>query len=325
MKKYKEVIRVFMIILFFPLFLLIILPFCLLGFILFCFITPYSAISNRKNYKKSAYYQKYKRPYNNKILSSNNYIFYNYAAKEKLDIQYVREKSNGFEYFIYEDSIFIFPDFNEIEFNVDKGEYEIVYNEKNKETYISIDEFINNKRQLFDHNLNLPIKILVLRNYFSIEYLDIDNLPQSLYVIKDFNTAFKNDNKKTLSIVPNSTKTLYKMMLENEKLGGKFELKNDDEQIIWTFENVRYEIEVDESEGYLGVFKNNKSHTDITHWHPLNYEIYDEVCNIGEKGNVLIIKSFLGSTEILYMGNPKNYVFDKNKKHFGKIYYFESK
>lgn len=324
MKWYKIVLAVFLIILFSPIILLGIVLFSLLGFILFFFIKPYSAISNRKNYKKSAYYQKYKRSYNESIITSNNYIFYNYAINEKLPIQYFRVESTGFEYFVFENNIFIFPDFNEIVFNVDKGEYEIVYKEKNKQIYTSIDEFINNKRKLFDDNIALPIKILVLRNYFDEEYLDIDNLPQSLYVVKYYNTAFKNENKKLLSIVPHTTETLYKMMLENEKLGGKFELKNG-EQIIWTFEDVQYEIEVEDDEGYFGVFKNNKSHTNITHWHPWNYEIYDDVCNVGEKGNILIIKYSLGSAETLYMGNPKNYVFDKNKKRIGKIFYFESK
>ena len=54
MKWYKIVLAVFLIILFSPIISLGIVLFSLLGFILFCFITPYSAISNRKNYKKSA-------------------------------------------------------------------------------------------------------------------------------------------------------------------------------------------------------------------------------------------------------------------------------
>lgn len=63
---------------------------------------------------------------------------------------------------------------------------------------------------------------------------------------------------------------------------------------------------------------------EITHWHPDEFEIYDDICKIGEKGNVLIIKTFLGSAYILYMGPKEKCNFKINKKSLYKIYYFES-
>ena len=69
----------------------------------------------------------------------------------------------------------------------------------------------------------------------------------------------------------------------------------------------------------------NKIKMEITHWHPDEYEIYDEICKIGEKGNVLVIKTFLGSACVVYMGAKNECPIKKNKFRFCKLYYFESK
>ncbi len=316
MKWYEKIIILFLIILFSP--LIIFLLICL------CISLPFISISDHKAYKKSIYFKTFRIPYDKDIVNSNKYIFYNYAIHEKLPINYIIQTTNSFEYFIFENQVFIFPDFNEIKYNDIKQEYEVIYRKNNKELYIcSLDEFLDKQMKLFEQNIELPLKILLSRNYFDEEYFDIDNLPDSIHIIKNYYNAFKEENKELLSIFPKSTKKLYEMMLKNDKLGGKFELK-EDSVIVWTFEKVIYEIAIDEFDGYFCVFKNNKLHSSITHWHPNNYEIYDDVCNIGEKGNLLIIKSFFNSEQVLYMGKPGKCTFNKNKKHLGKIYYFES-
>ena len=114
------------------------------------------------------------------------------------------------------------------------------------------------------------------------------------------------------------------MMLLNKKLGGQIKIL-DDELIVWTFEKFICEIALDDREGCLRILKNNKIKMEITHWHPEHYEVYDEVCQIGEKGNVLVIKTFAGSEQVLYMG-PKDKCNIKPKKiRLGKLHYFEIK
>ncbi|MCH5171826.1 MAG: hypothetical protein J1F31_03215 [Erysipelotrichales bacterium] len=317
MKWYEKIFLIFFAILISPLIL----------FILICWgiSMPFIAISNRKAYKKSAYFKDYRIPFNKNIFGSNNYIFYNYATSEKLPIKYIRQESNSFEYFIFENQIFIFPNFSEIVFNNDKQDYEVIYRKNNKESCrCTLNEYLDKQIILFEQNTELPIKILISRNYFDKEYIDIDNLPKSIYVVRNYNGAFKEEDKELLSLVPYNTKTLYEMMLKNEKLGGKFELKNND-LIVWTFERVTYQISIDKVDGYFGVFKNNKLQLEITHWHPEPHEIYDDVCKVGEKGNLLIIKTLLGSATVIYMGRPEKCTFNIKKMHIGKVYCFESK
>lgn len=215
MKWYEKIIIFFLIILFSPLILFLLI--CL------CISLPFISISDCKAYKKSTYFKTFKIPYDKDIVNSDKYIFYNYAIHEKLPINYIIQTTNSFEYFTFENQVFIFPDFNEIKYNDIKQEYEVIYRKNNKELYIcSLDEFLDKQMKLFEENIDLPIKILLSRNYFDEEYLDIDNLPDSIHIIKNYYNAFKEENKELLSVLPKSTKTLYEMMLKNEKLGGKF-------------------------------------------------------------------------------------------------------
>ena len=113
-------------------------------------------------------------------------------------------------------------------------------------------------------------------------------------------------------------------MLLNKKLGGQYKLV-DNEIIVWTFDDVVYEISMDGREGYFNVLKNNKFKLNITHWHPDEYEIYDDICKIGEKGNVLVIKTLLGGAQISYMGPKEKCTIKRKKIGLFKIHYFESK
>ena len=66
--------------------------------------------------------------------------------------------------------------------------------------------------------------------------------------------------------------------------------------------------------------------TDITHWHPDSNEIYDEICRIGKRGNVLVIKKNLLGETVLYMGEKEKCPYNpKIKKFLSKIYYLEAK
>ena len=244
--------------------------------------------------------------------------------KEKIDCKYVVQKSNSFEYFIYKDEVFVFPDFNEIKYNEELKRWEVIYRKRKEETIYSLDEFFDQKKQLFEEKINLPIRLLISRDYFGDVILDLANLPNNLFVMRYYNAAFDDEKNKSLYLAPQNTKQLYEMMVNNDKLGGKIEL-SDDELIIWTFDEVIYEISIDVSEGYFDVTKNNKFRTSITHWHPESYQLYEDICNIGEKGNVLVIKTFLGSAKVLYMGSAEKCPYKKNRMHFAKYYFFESK
>lgn len=305
------------------LFIILLSPLIVFLLILWFISLPFIAIHERREYKKSAYYKNICIPFNKQILYSSEYDFYNYAMKEKLPIKFVKQKNNSLAYFIYQEEIFIFPDFQGIEYSFEKDCWEVIYRKKKIETRYALDVFFDMKKELFEESISLPIQLLISQNYFCEEVEDLSNVPESLYVIRNYHSAFKDENNELRFIVLQNTKQLYEMMMKNPKLGGKIELEND-ERIIWTFEKVIYDISVDKDDGFIDVLKNNRSKTSITHWHPSNDEIYDEICRIGERGNVLVIKSFLESSAICYIGSVKNCPYKKNKRHFCRFYYFES-
>ncbi len=316
MKWYEKIIGVFGVIILSPLILFI--------FIIWLIIMPFIAIFNRISYKKSSYYKEFKLPFRKKVFESKEYEFYNYAVEKGLKIKYIKQKTKSLDYFIYEDKIFIFPDFSELHYNEEKQNWEVVYKHYKEESSYSLDEFFNKKLSLFEKQIDLPLRLLVSRDYFKEGYLDLSKLPETLKVIKNYNSAFQNENEYYLSMIPQTTKDLYEMMLKNDKLMGKFELVSD-ELIVWTFDKVIYELSIDLHDGCFIVKKNNKLKLEITHWHPSNYEIYDEVCKIGEKGNILVIKTILGSSQVLYMGPIDKCHINKRKFHLGKMYFFEAK
>lgn len=314
MKWYEVIFMIIITILLSP-FIIIVLLFLLIA-------SPFIAINNRIVYKKSPYYNEFKIPYNKNILSNPNYNLYNYISREKLAVKYVKQPSNSFEYFIYNNEILILPDFNEISICNDEDNTSWVVFMHNQEESIRLEEYINSKISLLEDR-SKPVKIVISRNIFDVNRLDLESLPKEILVIRNYDSIFSDEKDDALEIIPWSTNDLYEMMLKNDNLGGHFELKDD--TLIWEFEEIIYEIGINESSTTIQVFRKNKFKTEITHWHPCNEEIYDDICNIGEKGNIIVIKKTLNGESIVYMGKKENCTYDINKKRIGKIYCFESK
>ncbi len=303
---------------------IILSPFLLLGFLSWFIVMPFITFSNWKSYKKSEYYKAFKKPFSNKIFDSNEYAFYNYAIEEQLPIKYVKQTNKSLDYFIYKNQVFIFPDFNQIKYNEEKQCWEVIYRRYKEISTKPLEEYIKNKIDLFENKIELPVKLLISRNYFDEGYLDISKLPETLHVVRNYVTGLDVEDIESLRMVPHTTRELYEMMLLNKKLGGQIKIL-DDELIVWTFEKFICEIALDNREGCLRILKNNKIKMEITHWHPEHYEVYDEVCQIGEKGNVLVIKTFAGSEQVLYMGPKEKCNINPKKIRLGKLHYFEIK
>lgn len=313
MKWYEKILVALVLILFSPL--------ILLCFIFAGIIYPFVILNEWRTYKKSAYYKDFKIPFRKRDFHKEGYRFYNYAVNENLPIQYYFDKETSLEYFIYQNTIYVLPKLCEIIYHEDNKLWEVKHQKNRKMIYTSLEEYFHSIMGLLKNPTHLPIKLLVSRDFIFKRYLDISNLPEPLYVIRNYASAFQEEDKELLVYRPNNTKDLYEMMLKNKKLGGSFELTGDD-LILWTFDQVYYEISISEDDSYFGVNKSKGRY--IMHWHPSEFEVYDEVCKIGEKGNVLVIRSFLGGASILYMGPKEKCPIRKNKFHFGKVYFFES-
>ena len=64
----------------------------------------------------------------------------------------------------------------------------------------------------------------------------------------------------------------------------------------------------------------------LTHWHPDEEDMLDELYFLGKKGNILVLQNSLLLKCVFYKGSPDEYRFDRNKKwHWGKLTYLGQK
>jgi len=128
------------------------------------------------------------------------------------------------------------------------------------------------------------------------------------------------------SMVQN-TKELYEKMLATPELCGKFELV--DKTIFWDlFDGYNIQISIEPPATHFSIEKKLfwKITDTVTHWHPEQEDIYDEVCKIGLKGNVLVIRKNILFTSTIYMGKEELCPYSSKKKwSWGKVYYLKAK
>ena len=125
--------------------------------------------------------------------------------------------------------------------------------------------------------------------------------------------------------VPLNTQELYRMLINTNGLHSFPQIEND--TITWDLYNSIYiEASISEHDTNIDIIHKNALHGSYMHWHPDIEEMYEELYNIGKKGNILVLRKWLSGTEIYYLGSPGKYHFSKSKKwHCGKLIYLEQK
>lgn len=299
-------------------------PLIVAGIIIAGICTLHQMPKNKKEYKKSRYYADFQHKFMTSILYSPEYRFYNSAMRRGLPIKYVKQESNGFEYFIYNETIYLFPDFEQIDLNEEGNVWQADYDGDWK----PFDECYDNLLTKLERTAIYPVKLLVERKMFPMPNLNGKNIPGCIFVTWNYETAFENEESPLKMLIPENSKELYEMMLQTPNLCGTFELTDDGEKIVWhLYENIKIEINVDSQGCYFGVSKLlfGKIESGITHWHPSIFEIYDEVCNIGKRGNVMVLRSTVGCGALMYSGSKADCPYSPDKKYLlGKYYYLEA-
>lgn len=115
---------------------------------------------------------------------------------------------------------------------------------------------------------------------------------------------------------------IYELMCGNNDLAGAFSLSDD--AITWElFEGYRITL----GEEYIGIDRLlfGKLPDPFTHWHPQDKnELYADICRLGTKGNVTVIRRNFFGASVLYCGEK-----DKCNVHrkwlFGRYYYLYAK
>jgi hypothetical protein len=227
-----------------------------------------------------------------------------------LPMKYIKQKSNDFEHFIFGNTAYIFPNFNTISFYEEKGIWQTNFDgylsELEKEYRIMLNQF--------DTIPQIPIKFLIERKMLDMPNIENLVLPDCIYLTQSYEYAFKNDDARLLAKIPQTSAELYEMMLLTPDIAGSFNLV--EETIHWQLtEKISAEITVGPHDGDFYILREvfGLYEDSITHWHPSPYEIYNDVCKIGLKGNILVIKG----RSVLYMGDKRGYdCIQSDKKTF---------
>lgn len=124
-----------------------------------------------------------------------------------------------------------------------------------------------------------------------------------------------------------NTKELYDRMRDTPGLCGTFEMKDD--AIHWDlFEGYNIQLAVHPRDNYFNIEKKRLGGLvdQLTHWHPESDEIYEDVCSIGLKGNVLVIRKNPLFASVVYMGKEEYCPYSPERKRlWGKIHYLKAR
>ena len=315
-----KVLTVLLIVIFSPLILLLLLVAC-----------PFLAREYRRSkkaYDKSPYYAAFKKKFTMGITSDPVYRFYNGAVERNLSVRFpekLDDRIDGLSYFFYGDNLYLLPNFEQMGLSEDGR---AVWQVNNDGDWMDFDEGYTATRVQAMYP-DQAVKLLVERRMIVECDLTKTPPPSCIHVIHSYETAFENDDTALTFRIPQSSADLYDMMCATPDLCGEFELTEDRQGIRWRIrEDIQITLGVDLRDCYIGVDKLllGKIESGITHWHPTEYEIYDEVCKIGKRGNVLVLRARAGSGAVLYSGSRDECPYKPDQKVlFGKYYYIEAK
>ena len=315
-KWYHNLLTILLLIIFFP----IIFVFIVIAGILLLIEMP----KNRKMYKQSRYYKDLHIPFSLNAVDKKEYRFYNSAIERGLKIQFTRQDDNCLEYFRYDGTLYLFPDFSQIDFDEEQSDWKAYYDG----TWKSFDHAW---QQLLlelhcDHS-DTPVKVLIERDMIPISNLNLVTIPECIALVQRYENAFSDDDAPLECIYPQNTKELYEMMLRSNDLCGQFELI-DEKQIRWyLYDGFVMHLSVDQRDCYIGIERLvlGKIESNITHWHPDHSTIFNDVCQMGKQGSVMVIRTFLTGASVLYQGSKADCPYEPNKKSiFGKLHYLEA-
>ena len=99
---------------------------------------------------------------------------------------------------------------------------------------------------------------------------------------------------------------LLEKLKQNPDLCGSFSIDSHG-LIRWDlYEEYSYMIDVRGGDGYIDLFNRKKTHCDITHWHPDPDDMYEELCRIGTRGHIIVVRSLhiglLCGASVRYIG-----------------------
>lgn len=114
---------------------------------------------------------------------------------------------------------------------------------------------------------------------------------------------------------------IFEKMRSNHNLYGKYVLTGN--TIEWEL-NDEFIIRI--ARDYCGISKklSGKIENPLTHWHPDDDDLYDDICRLGTRGNITVIHTTILYSSVIYSG-PEAECRIKRKWLFGRYYYLRAK
>lgn len=275
-----------------------------------------SGPKERKAYKLSRYFQDLGVRYRYDITNNPGYLFYNSAVKRGLPITYCCN-ANGPEYCVFHHVVYILPNQEYLDLDEESGSWEI-----NDGSVCSnfTDAFSGKKAMLKDVPSNMPVKLMITRDRILRTKLSEVELPEDVYVVDRYDTAF--GDEKALVDFPENLQEMYVLLQTMDDLCGQFEMRGN--IIYWSaYDGIHMEISIEEDGGIISVKKGSRELASLL---TEDYTVFRDVCAIGKRGHVLVLRTGIFGGDVLYMGPKEDCPYPENKKSlFGKIYYLEAK
>lgn len=272
MKWYYKILIAGMVILFSP---LIILGVVIYG-ISYLFCLPKSI----KEYKKSQYFKDFQEKFKARKLNSPEYRFYNSIKERNIEVNYIKQED--IEYFMYENTLFLFPDFDQIFFDTEEIKWVADYDGDFYPLEQVYQKAVNKIQPPKD---NYKTKILVEREMCNETNLNKVEIPDYIFITLSYETAFENEDLPLKLIVPETTEQLFDMMKETPDIKGEYHLSHN--TILWNInEREQIEIGVDPRDCCIALNKKfiGNFYIEKTHYHPTIFNVYQEVCKINKQG-----------------------------------------
>ncbi len=257
-------------------------PFIIVGLIIFSISELVHLPGNIKEYKSSQYFKDFQLPYKKYRLYSPEYRFYNSIKERNIQVDYKRQETENIEYFIYDNTLFLFPDFDQILIDEENSKWVADYDGDFQPLEEACQKIID---KLHNIQNDYPIKILVERKMCKETNLNKFEIPEYIFITWSYETVFENEDSPLKLIVPETTERLYDMMKETPDIKGEYHLSHN--TIIWNInEKEQIEIGVDPRDCCIALKKKLVSnfYNEKTHYHPTIFNVYQEVCKINKQG-----------------------------------------
>lgn len=125
----------------------------------------------------------------------------------------------------------------------------------------------------------------------------------------------KNTNENYKKVIPKNTDDLYSEMKKNAFEG---QLLKDGEMIVWKLDNniiIYIFVNNQLHEGYIDTYYlNNGKRIPLTHWHPMEDEIYDDLMDINLKNIIWVKKKTIFGETLPIIMERTEYKNMSNKK-----------